>query len=103
MNNFHRIVTRLLTCAVISSTVQPAFGLDDPTPQSDVSKGDLAQAFEERSLPDCFGKRFELKELHSAPIVVVAFVGAECPLAKLYGPRLQELSIRYADQGVRFI
>ena len=103
MNNFHHIVIRLLMCAVISSACQPAFGLDDATPQPDISQNDLSQAFEKNSLPDCFGKRFELKELHSAPIVVVAFVGTECPLAKLYGPRLQELSVRYAEQGVRFV
>ena len=47
MNNFHHIVIRLLMCAVISSAYQPAFGLDDATPQSDVSKSDLSQAFEE--------------------------------------------------------
>ena len=103
MSNLHRINILLLMFAAVSSAYQPALGLDDATPQSDVSKSDLAQAFEKLGLPDCFGKRFELQELHSAPIVVVAFVGAECPLAKLYGPRLQELSLRYADRGVRFV
>ena len=103
MNNFHRIVFRLIMFIAISSASQPSFGLDDATPQLDGTNRDLLQTFENRSLPDCFGKRFELKELNSARIVVVAFVGTECPLAKLYGPRLQELSNRYADQGVRFI
>ncbi|QDT11263.1 redoxin domain-containing protein [Stieleria marina] len=34
---------------------------------------------------------------------VLCFLGTECPLAKLYGPRLQRLSVRYHDDGVRFI
>ncbi len=36
-------------------------------------------------------------------IVVVAFLGVECPLAKLYGPRLAELSRAYAPRGVAFL
>lgn len=36
-------------------------------------------------------------------IVVVAFLGVECPLAKLYGPRLAELSRAYAPRGVALI
>ncbi len=34
---------------------------------------------------------------------VVCFLGVECPLARLYGPRLQRLSREFADQGVRFV
>ncbi len=96
-------VIRLLICVVMSSGYLTANGADEATPQAHVSKHDIAQTFEKLTLPDCFGQHFELKELNSAPLVVVAFVGTECPLAKLYGPRLQELSIRYADQGVRFV
>ncbi|MEI6539419.1 MAG: redoxin domain-containing protein, partial [Planctomycetota bacterium] len=87
----------------MSSGYLTANGADEATPQANVSKHDISQTFEKLTLPDCFGQHFELKELNSAPLVVVAFVGTECPLAKLYGPRLQELSIRYADHGVRFV
>ncbi|MEM6777932.1 MAG: redoxin domain-containing protein [Planctomycetota bacterium] len=34
---------------------------------------------------------------------VVAFLGTECPLAKLYGKRLQSLAERFADDGVGFL
>ena len=35
--------------------------------------------------------------------LVVAFLGTECPLAKLYGPRLQTLANEYESKGVRFL
>ncbi|QDV43462.1 Thiol-disulfide oxidoreductase ResA [Stieleria neptunia] len=34
---------------------------------------------------------------------VVCFLGTECPLARLYGPRLQRLADEYADRGVVFL
>jgi peroxiredoxin len=35
--------------------------------------------------------------------VVVAFLGVECPLAKLYASRLSEMATTYQGQGVRFV
>jgi len=54
---------------------------------------------------------FTLPDIHGQPrtldagekIVVVAFLGTECPLARLYAPRLQELSDEYASRGVVFV
>lgn len=34
---------------------------------------------------------------------VLCFLGTECPLARLYGPRLQRLSADFAARGVQFI
>ena len=93
------IIGLLLSIVVASSVVAS----DDVLPSVDTTKKDLKRDLEALSLPDCFGKPYNLKQLDSSPIIVVAFVGTECPLAKLYGPRLQELSARYADKGVRFI
>ncbi len=36
-------------------------------------------------------------------IVVIAFVGTECPLVKLYGPVLAELAEKYGHRGVAFV
>jgi len=33
----------------------------------------------------------------------VCFLGTECPMARLYGPRLSELAEEFADNGVRFV
>lgn len=37
------------------------------------------------------------------PIIVVCALGTECPLARLYGARLQALHEQYAARGVRFV
>src|SRR5687767_11831149 len=34
---------------------------------------------------------------------VVCFLGSECPLARLYAPRLAELAAQFAPHGVRFV
>ncbi len=54
-------------------------------------------------LPDSSGKEHSLPGLDQAPLVVVVFVGTECPLAKLYAPRLNQLAAEYADRGVRIV
>lgn len=54
-------------------------------------------------LPSTRGELEGLFASESDSLAVVAFLGVECPLAKLYGPRLQKLADAYRDQGVRFI
>ena len=49
------------------------------------------------------GKPVALADFKDSRFVVVMFVGVECPLAKLYGPRLQKLAAQYRDQGVAFL
>src|SRR5207302_8684613 len=41
--------------------------------------------------------------LQDAKLLVVAFTGRDCPLSKLYKPRLDRLSKDYAPRGVRFL
>ncbi len=60
-------------------------------------------SFDSIELRDCYGKVHHLSELKESKVVVVAFLGTECPLAKLYGPKLQALSERFATQNVAFI
>ena len=55
------------------------------------------------SLQDGNGNERCLDEFAPSPLLVVAFLGTECPLAKLYGPRLEELRGRYAARGVAFV
>jgi peroxiredoxin len=63
----------------------------------------INRRIENFSLRDYRGKVRSLEEFAEAKLVVVAFLGTECPLAKLYAPRLQELSEQFAKQGVTFI
>jgi peroxiredoxin len=62
----------------------------------------IGQAVEPFTLQDYRGREYSLTELSNGP-VVVAFLGTECPLAKLYGPRLQQLADEYADQGLAVV
>jgi len=55
------------------------------------------------SLQDFRGKSHALDEVKDKKLVVVAFLGVECPLSKLYAPRLAELSKTYGEKGVAFI
>jgi peroxiredoxin/mono/diheme cytochrome c family protein len=52
---------------------------------------------------DYRGKEVSLADFAGSKQVVVAFLGTQCPLAKLYGPRLAELAAEFKDQGVTFI
>ena len=54
------------------------------------------------TLKDYRGKTHSLDDYKESKAVVLAFVGTECPLAKLYSPRLQELANEYGD-SVSFI
>ncbi|MBI2825966.1 MAG: redoxin domain-containing protein [Planctomycetia bacterium] len=55
------------------------------------------------SARDYRGKETSLGDVAQSKLVVVAFLGTECPLAKLYGPRLAELEKQYAGKGVAFL
>jgi peroxiredoxin len=52
---------------------------------------------------DCHGARHRLSELSAHKIVVLAFIGVDCPLAKLYAPRLASLAKSYESKGVAFV
>ena len=49
------------------------------------------------------GQDWTLDDVKDSQLLVVAFLGTECPLAKLYGPRLQELHEEFGDKGVAFV
>ena len=55
------------------------------------------------SLKDFHGQQHSLADFKDKKAVVVVFLGAECPIAKLYGQRLQELATEFASQGVAFL
>ncbi|HEX3726068.1 MAG TPA: redoxin domain-containing protein [Pirellulales bacterium] len=55
------------------------------------------------SLQDFRGKAHALSDMKEAKFVVVAFLGAECPLSKLYAPRMVELAKQYESKGVAFL
>jgi peroxiredoxin len=54
-------------------------------------------------VPDTFGRSRSLQEFADKEILVVAFLGTECPLARLYGPRLSDLAKEFADRSVAVV
>ncbi|MEX0979023.1 MAG: redoxin domain-containing protein [Pirellulales bacterium] len=55
------------------------------------------------TLRDYHGKEVSLADLADKKLVVVAFLGTDCPLVKLYSARLEELSKKYEASGVTFL
>ena len=55
------------------------------------------------TLRDHFGNEHSLDDFSDAKVVVVAFLGTDCPLVKVYGPRLNQIREKYADAGVQII
>lgn len=54
-------------------------------------------------LNDIQGQPHKLDDWKASPVVVMVFLGTECPLAKQYAPRLQELADKYAEQKVALL
>ncbi len=54
-------------------------------------------------LLDARGGTHQLNDWHGKQLLVVAFLGVECPLSRLYGPRLAELSRAFASRSVGFV
>jgi len=69
---------------------------DEPPPP-------IGRQIDDFALRDFRGHSYHLSDFDDAPLIVVVFLGTECPLAKLYAPRLVELSAEYAPRGVQFL
>jgi peroxiredoxin len=69
---------------------------------ADTAGTPIGKKVENFSLPDFHGKPHALGD-YKDKLVVVAFVGTECPLAKSYAPRLKSLAAEFEKQGVVFL
>ncbi len=55
------------------------------------------------ALQDYLGAEHKLSDWQDKELVVVVFLGTECPLAKLYGSRLADVAKEYEPDGVQFV
>lgn len=67
------------------------------------NKSHIGRQIPDFALRDYRGKEVSLAQFADSKLVVVAFLGTDCPLVKLYGARLDEMSKKYAERGVTFV
>ncbi len=94
-----RIRHALILVLAVTSQVRLATGAvgDNQTVSS------LGKTISDFTLQDSTGTKRSLAEWHDKQAVVIFIFGTECPLAKLYGVRCQEMAAEYASSGVQFI
>ena len=76
------------TCCVLLLLAQSFVSL------SPAAETPLGRKLDALQLKDYRGRDYSLSDFKDQKLVVVAFLGTECPLAMLYGPRLAELAGR---------
>ena len=88
-----RSMIGLISAAIIHSGIAAA--VEESTP--------LGKQIADFQLQDYLGTKHSLTDWRGKKAVVVAFLGAECPMARLYAPRLAELTAQYESKGVQFV
>jgi len=67
-----------------------------------VGSGEPAKPTVDFRLQDHRGAWHTLDEIRDRNVIVIAFLGAECPLAEAYAPRLAEVARTFENRGVGF-
>lgn len=73
------------------------------TIDADAIEGPLGRKVENFQLQDFRGTKHALTDYRDSKLIVLAFLGTECPLAKRYGPRLAQLAETYEPRGVKVL
>jgi peroxiredoxin len=87
------MLQRLTAFAVILSLTASAGAAEPP----------VGRKVEDFKLQDFRGQEHSLADYGDRKLVVLAFLGTECPLAMLYGPRLAKLAEEFHPRGVTFL
>lgn len=94
----HRLCLAIVVVFLWSLLGSAGLYADSPDASSQPSKH-----LEPFSLQDYQGRWYSLDDFREQNLLVIAFLGTECPLAGVYGKRLAELHQRYKDRGVAFV
>ncbi len=90
-------MTRFLAFALLLSVALPA-------PADDAKQAAIGdKAPNSGSLRDLRGNRRALHDFKGHKAIVLAFVGADCPISNLYLPGLVALDKKYRDKGAQFL
>ncbi|HEX5442838.1 MAG TPA: redoxin domain-containing protein, partial [Pirellulales bacterium] len=93
MRRFTKLLLSVPLCVALAAA--SACAKDATTPH-------VGKKVNEFSLLDFRGKPCALSDYKDSKLIVVAFLGVECPLSKLYAPRLETLAKEYEPKGVAF-
>lgn len=90
--------------AIVGALLLAGVGLGAPAgPASGETPTPIGKRIEGFKLRDFRGAWHALDDFKESRLVVVAFLGTECPLVTLYGGRLAELATEMASKGVTFL
>ena len=89
----------MLRCLIVCLAIGMAATL---SPAGDVDSY-IGKEIKSFSLSNAYGKAVSLSDFDDKKVIVVTFLGTECPLAKLYGRRLRDMQNDLSDRGVQFI
>ncbi len=97
------VVALALSPVVVQTWAQQASDSTIENSATTETGDQLGRKINDFSLLDYLGAKHSLADLSESNIVVVAFLGTECPLAKLYGPQLADLADKYKAKGIQFV
>ncbi len=89
----------LLAAAMLATTLFGCPLCSQEPPPADV----IGRVVRDFTLTDSRGREHRLSDYHHAEVVVLAFLGTECPLARRYSLRLNALQDEYRDRGVTIL
>lgn len=99
---FDQFRQRALALGLCLACVAPAWSAESAA--SNVpDKSVIGRKLDSFALDDFRGKQHTLADYADQKLLVIAFLGTECPLARLYTPRLNQLAAEFADRGVGFL
>lgn len=90
----HKIYPACLIAALVGATFPVMAGRAVASPPANPA---------EIRMPGVDGHVVEITKDNAPALTVLCFLGAECPLARLYGRRLASYAQEYKSQGVRFV
>ena len=93
------LIQRCLVAGALASSLAIATRAQAASPPPS-ALGMKVQGF---TLADAYGKKHSLADYANQKLVVLVFLGTECPRARLYAPRLAELAAKYQASGVALL
>ena len=98
--SFYHSAGAMLAClALVGGYFSPARGTDAT---ADDKNSQIGGKIDDFSLPDYRGASFSLADAKEKKLVVVAFLGTECPMAKACAAKLAKLAAEFEPKEVAF-